>query len=645
MWTRASRLLIVVMLAASATSAFARSPQIEAQRFSLAQQNQQQQTANPKTEPSVPSQSDTKKISDASPRQYSQGNRALPDAFSPYMQLSIPLPRLSNTDRMGELVKDGKLNLSLQDAVELALEDSTDVAVARYNPWLAEATLLKARSSSAAANVASFDPLYTLVSGATTSNAPVSNPISTGAGTGVSLLSSHTFTTTSTYTQGFASGTNLQIVQSNTRSSGNGANTFNPLVSSSVNIALQQNLLYGFGHLPNERFILVAKNTVLLNDLAFKQQVLSTVTQVETDYWELVYARQFEKIQTDALRSAQKLLDDFQKLLNIGTIAVSDVKSAEANVAAVKLALVQARTQVLLNQLVLLGAISKDMRIPGLTDLEIIPLDQTYVPPSTENLPLTDAISEALVNRPDYQQFLVSLNTDKINVRATRNELLPNLSVQGNYGWNGLGGDQVLPGAVVPNTFSANLNEPIVDANGTPAQSFAPIVATLPPTTSNAGIGTALNQIFSGQFPIYGAQTNFNVTLRNRSAQADSIAALTTANQDATKTQQELNTIATDVHNTQLVLSMARETLAAAQVTLDIQKKALDATTKEFYFGTPNVTELSIVQQQQFLIQDESLELRLEVNLIEARIQFDRAMGRTLAVNNIEVQTGRGLRR
>lgn len=638
--------LMLVITIAPVAPVYAQQQTQTGQMATGQQQNSQSQAAPPANQNPTgtqlgppPPPPGPKKESDQGQSEYVNGKRAFPNILAPYTQLHVPMPNLTNTSRLQDLIKDGKLVISLQDAIALALENNMDIAVARYTPWLAEAAWLKQKPFSAVGNVQSFDPLYQLITGVTTSNSPVANPFLTGAGAGVQALSSHQFIANSTYLEGFPTGTNLIVTQSNTRSASNGANTFNPSVTSTLNVTVQQNLLRGLGIVPNKRNILVAKNTKLSSDYAFKQQILTTVTTVSQNYWELVFARQFVGVEQKVLEAANRLLSDDQKQVQIGTLAPLDVTSAEANVASANQGLIQAQTAVLQDQVILLAAITKNPLSPELANIEIVPTDNTYLPPVTENLPLADAVKEALTNRPDYQESLINLKSDDINIQATKNELLPSLLLQGNYGWTGLGGQRIIAGGVVPNTFVADLNEPIVSSTGTPIGGFVPVAVTLPATVNNTGVGTAFSQIFHGQFPNYGAQINFQLPIRNRSAQADSISALLTQRLDLTKLQQQQNVIAVDVSNTQITLQQARATLSAAQATVRFQQQALDATTKELQYGT--ATPLAVVQQQQTLATFESQEVRAEINLVEAKVQFDRAMGRTFSVNNIEVQSAK----
>ena len=66
--------------------------------------------------------------------------------FGPYTPTDVPLPRLSNTPKIDQLLRDGKLYLSLSDAVTLALENNYDIAIARINLDIADTDILRTRA-------------------------------------------------------------------------------------------------------------------------------------------------------------------------------------------------------------------------------------------------------------------------------------------------------------------------------------------------------------------------------------------------------------------------------------------------------------------------------------------------------------------
>jgi len=141
--------------------------------------------------------------------------------------------------------------------------------------------------------------------------------------------------------------------------------------------------------------------------------------------------------------------------------------------------------------------------------------------------------------------------------------------------------------------------------------------------------------MFTGVYPEYNAQISLTIPIRNRQAQADNVTALLTSRQDETRYRQILNNVAIDVHNAQIVLEQARVTVAAAAKTRDLDQQTLNAEQKKLQLGAS--TLFNVVTIQNTLAAAASAEVRARVNLAEAKVNFDRAMGRTFEVNNITI--------
>ncbi len=315
----------------------------------------QEPAQNPPPQPPVSAAPATAAITPVSlglaKHHFDRAPRAFPNLINPYKPIRIEEPVLTNSPRADQLIHDGKLEISLQDAVELALENNLDIAVQRYNPWFADAGILKANAggfggvvpgaafggSTANNPLLNFDPLITSTISLDDRKVPVNNPLTSGTGTGVSSLASlalHTSTYNFQYSQSFQTGTNFFTTWDNTRSSSSSpANLFNPSVQSSIFVGLQQQLLNGFGRSVNTRNIRIAKNNRKIADWAFTQQAITTVTNTITAYWELVFARENVKVQQQAVTVAQKLYNDNKKQLEIGTMAPLDVTRAESELA------------------------------------------------------------------------------------------------------------------------------------------------------------------------------------------------------------------------------------------------------------------------------------------------------------------------
>src|SRR5256884_712894 len=264
---------------------------------------------------------------------YTRAPKPFPNLFAPYSPIKIANPVLTNSPRIDQLIHDGKLELSMQEAVELALENSMDIVVQRYNPWFADTGVLKAKAggfggtttgavfggSSANNPLLNFDPVVTTVLTLDDRKSPVNNPLTSGTGTGLSGLARlplHTSTFNTQVAQGFQTGTTFFTAWDNTRSSStSAANLFNPSVQSSIFVGFQQQLLNGFGRSVNTRNIRIAKNNRKIADWAFTQQAITTVTNTITAYWELVFARENVRVQEQAVTVAQKLYNDNKKQL------------------------------------------------------------------------------------------------------------------------------------------------------------------------------------------------------------------------------------------------------------------------------------------------------------------------------------------
>jgi outer membrane protein TolC len=593
-----------------------------------------------------------KSVSDKVPGEhdYEFGKRWFPRIWDPYTPMHVPMPNLSNTPKLDQLIKDGKLYVSVQDAIALALENNMDIAVQRYNPWIAETAIMRDRAASAnplGPNF-SYDPSYTLSASIQNSSTPIANPLLSGTGTGVTgtgllSLASHTAQINNTYAQGFDTGTSFQIFQDNTKlSQSPTASAFNPYIESTLGIGVTQYLLRGFGREVNDRYILIAKNSKVVSDYAFKYSVLTDITTVENDYWEVVFARRNVDVAQSTVTYAQRLLRDNKKQLEIGTMSPLDVTNAEANAASANTLLIQDQTILLQDEATLLSVITKNPIAPNLLGVEIIPTDNTFIPEETESAPLDQLAKEALANRPDYQELLIGLKSDQINIHGANNELLPLLSISGQVSWTGLAGNLSVPGATVPNTYAADLAEPIVNANGVPVPGqFISIPVNLASTTTSTGLTNALDALVTNQFPTYGAQVNLTLPIRNRAAQADAALAVLTQRQDLTRLQQTQNTIIIGIRNAQIALEQARASLTAAQAAYVLAQQSEAAEEKKLQFGTSS-SEL-VVQQQELLAAAAGTDVRDEVNLVEAKVNFDAAMARTFTVNNVDVISAKNI--
>lgn len=587
---------------------------------------------------------------------YTKGKRTFPNIFAPYSEQSIPRPSLVNSPKIYDLLQSGKLQLSLQDAISLALENDLDIAVAEYTPWIDQTQLLNAEGGGTplgqfvigGGGGGTFDPVLFASTGINDSLIAVNNALQSGVGLGTAsffTLQNHSTTFNLGYSQELHTGTTFSITLDNTRSSSTSPqNFFNPAVSSSLSLTVQQPLLRGFGRLPNIRFILEARNTTQVGKLQFEEQVINSISQVANQYWALVADRQAVDVANQTLGVSQKLYQDDERQLQIGTLAHLDVVTAESEIASNQQALITAQTNELQQEAVVLNLITKDPTDSRLQGVEIIPTTPLEENAQIPDVKLPDAINEAWTNRPELKVDQLTLTNFGIEVKATRNSLLPQLNLSATYSSTGLGGASA--GAFLPNgSLSPDTSEPVVDANGNPVLSPGglPTFIGFPNGTTGpsvpGGIGTTYSDIFHNKFPSYSATLQFTMPLRNRSAQAAAAEAQLSERQEQTTLQRDKNTIVVGVRQALTAVQQDAALVAADVKATQLAQETYDDEVKKFDLGAS--TTYNVVLQSRDLNAAKLNELTAKTNLAIALVNFQQALGRTLSTNNITIADNR----
>jgi len=612
--------------------------------------------------------------------QYSKPRSAFPNVIAPYTARTIPAPNVTNTPRLNQLLRDGKLQLSMNDAITLALENNLDIAISRYNLSIADTDLLRSKAGASilgvntgvvqgtpGGGVGGFGGATSATgggAGGTTGGsggagggtlgivsstlglgAPVTSydPILTGlvqfdrfnqvassAFTGVPILNQNTTTANFLYNQGFASGTALSVGFNNNRITTNSPfTTLSPALNSNFRATLTQHLLQGFGFLPNRRFIIIAKNNRELTDVSFRLQIITTVDQIENIYWDLVNAYENVKVQQDALALANKTLSDNRKQVEIGTLAPIEIVRAQSQVATNQQALTVAQTNLELQQLLMKNALSRTLEDPTLVDAEVIPTDTVLLPASEPVVPTQDLVNDAINHRPELAQSRIDLNSREVSMKAVKNALLPSIDLFAYYGGSGLGGAQN------PANLCAN-QSPELQQFGCagPPQNFIPIA----PTTS---YNSTLNQLVNSTAPDKGVGVNLSIPIRNRTAQANQIRSQLEYRQAQMRLQQVENEVRIEVRNAQFALQQNRASVDAAQAAVALAVQSLDAEQKKYALGASTTT--LVLQQQSALTQARSNLVSALTTYEKGRVELDRATGQLLDRNNIDLsdaQTG-----
>jgi outer membrane protein len=587
-------------------------------------------------------------------REYAKPQSHFPNPLGPYMARHVAPPNLANTPRIDQLMRDGKLYISMNDAVALALENNLDIAIARYNLNIADTDVWRAKAGASTLGVNNGVVQNTPGSGVGGLGSQVgsgqggTSVASGGAGAGSGGIVISTFgsgplvasfdpvitgtlqddhlklvcttpfcgnvqntgTANFAYNQGFEWGTNLSVGFNNTRqTSNNPYNILSPALNSGFQFKLTQHLFQGFGFAPNTRFIQIAKNNREISDVAFRLQITTTVDQIENMYWDLVYAYENVRVQNEQLVFAQKTLSDTKKQVEIGTLAPIEVVRAQSTVASDQQTLTVAQTNLQLQQLLMKNALSRTLVDPVLADADVIPTSTMELPPQELVSPTQDLVNDALSHRPELAEQRINLTNTDISNKAIRNALRPTVDLFAYYGGSGLGGNLSPSFVCSPSNFQQN-------------PTFCDGQSETFPSVSYNG---TLNQLVNSTAPDKGAGITVNIPLRNRAAQATQVRSEFEYRQAQLRLQQVENQVRIEVRNAQFGVQQNRASVASAQAAVDLARQSLDAEQKKYALGASTST---------LVLQNEAAMTQAEVTLVSAKalyekaeVELDRAVG------------------
>jgi outer membrane protein TolC len=587
--------------------------------------------------------------------------------FNIYKPREIGPANLSDSQRLEEMIRDGKLYLSLADALAIALENNLDIAVSRYGPLEADTDILRARAGQNLSGVqtqistlstqssaqggggqqqgapgqatgiftGAGDAAQSVSSGGETgaassffgtqvtaldpvvsssmfwtrqSNPQISNFV-TGTNTLIQDFGSYQFN----FSKGFTTGTTVNLGFTNFNQSNNNLrNNLNPTISSELNLSVRQRLTQGFGRAVNERQIRVANNNREVQDLQFKEQVITTVSRIQNLYWDLVSFLQEAEARRSDLALAEQLVRDNEKKVELGLLARVEVTRAKGEAVNFRRQLILAENTVKQQQDILKNALTKYGPTGAtLALVEIVPTDRIVIPEVEPIQPLQDLVSMALQSRPTLAQQRINLSNSDINLKGIRNAMLPTVDVVGFATNNGLAG---------------TLNPDLIGSPDVPP----------PDSYFVGGFGNAVGQIFRRNFPDYGMMLQLNIPLKNRQAQADMTRELLRRRKQDIQIRQSENAMKLEVKRAVTNLEQARETYEAAVEGRMLQEEMVDSERKRFDLGSSTIFQ--IVQAQRDLATARTAEINAMRSYVGTRVELDRVTGQTLAKNNISVE-------
>jgi len=576
-----------------------------------------------------------------------------PVVVRPYKAAVVPPVRLKNSDRLRRLIRAGKLYLTVQDALALAIENNLDLEVDRYGPIAAEWQLERQQAGGPLRGVTNGN---SLINQATSGQGIAGSQVSaglvggTGGGGGASagaavvsqigpitpnldpVLQNATFFAHTTAPQantiqsqtpalvdtrhvyntfvqeGLLTGGFVQVSANESYLKENTPTDYlNPSVAPVVQVFIRQNFLQGFGVGVNSRFIRVAEKSVGLAQETFRSQLLNLVANVLNLYWDLASGNEDVRARERSLAVAQKFYDDSKKQIELSALARVDIYRARAELTTRQQEFAIAQSTVRQQENLLKNALSRNgLEDPLIDQAEVVPLDHIEVPKEDELPPLRELVARALAKRPDVELDKLNQENAEISALGTRSGILPILQGTGVLSESGLSG------TAVP------------QADGTTADPYYV-----------GGLGNALGQVFRNNFPNRRASVLFAANFHNRTAQGDYGIDQLQLRQNELVTRRSLNQLVVDISNQVIALRQARARYSAAVDTRVLDEQLLEKEQRKFSLGASTINDLVVVQRS--LAAAREAEVAALASYSHARVALDQVMGETLEKNNVSV--------
>jgi outer membrane protein TolC len=496
------------------------------------------------------------------------------------------------------MVQQGALPLSVSDVIRLMLGSNLDVTMNRFSP-IANQYLLETFFRP-------FEPTLDISAQVIRSTTPPVSQLQVGQGAVPFSQLIHRYSIG--YGQTLQSGTGLGVTFNVNRNSSNSLfSTFNPSYSSTITYSITQPLLRNYGRDINTRLIRVGRNNKNLSEIDFEMQTIDLVTAAQQLYWDLVYQREDIKVHKQSLDLAEKTLSDNKRQVEIGTMARIEVVQAESEVAQRQEQMVTTsyaadQTQDRVKRLI------TNLGDPALVVAQLAPVDPPRKPGPSDTMTIEDAIKYALESRPEMRAVALQLQNSDVELQYSKNQLLPNLAVGGSYTQNGVGGVQTNRSAL------GGVETSII----------------------RGGLADALQQLFGYNYTGYAAGFSLSIPLSNKAAKAEYSKALTDKQAIQARRARLAQQIALEVRNSHSQVEMNRARIAAAEKSLELAKMQLEAEQKKFQLGTSQLR--FVLQEQRNVTAAQTSDIQALVSYAKSLVEYDRAVGRTLRKNNIEIE-------
>jgi HAE1 family hydrophobic/amphiphilic exporter-1 len=523
----------------------------------------------------------------------------LPDEVPPVApNFQAPVRPLPTAARVGVDVTN-QLPISLQDAIRLALENNNDIETSRKNVEIAEFNLKAADGV--------YDPNFFSENFYERRTTPTASLIG-GAVNGAVTLSTLSGNFGVSGFSRFAGGSYSVSFSSSRTNTSNLNATLNPQFPTALTFTYTQPMLRGRRFDNQRRTIEIARKNLSLSDEQFRQRAIEVISQVEQAYWDLVFALRNLQVQIEAVRQARTQLESNQRLVEKGVLAPIDIVAANAQITTFEQNVYTAQESVTQaeNRLKTLMLPDRQNEIWSRALVPVSPIE-LEVP----RIPLEQAVNTALANRQEIAQLKTAAEINQINERFYRDQIKPQIDLIGSYTSSGLAGS----------TTAASINPTTGESR-------------VPPNLIG-GYFNSLGNLLTQDYPTFRIGLTITLPFGNRTAKANLGRTLAEGSQIATQKAQLEQIIEADVRNALQSLRSAEARLQAAAAARESAEQLYESEQRQFRAGTTTV--FLVFQRQNELIAARGRELQAQTDLNKAISNFQRAVGSTLAANDVEI--------
>lgn len=491
--------------------------------------------------------------------------------------------------------KEKTLSLSLEDCILKAMENNLGVAIEVLNPELADISVSKAqekfipslsfsldRRDTNSASYSFLDASEEVSTVTDNYSAQISQLIPTGGSFSIILDGYKTDTTRS-------------------------FQTINPRYGTTLAFNFTQPLLKNFGFKVNRREIIIARNNQDISESQLKRVLQETIYSVEEAYWNLVHSIENLKVRQQSLKLAQDLLEKNRRAVEVGTLAPIEILSAQSAVATREADILQAEAVLKDSEDRLKTIINLAAGEEGAELATIIPLDKPAY--EKKEVTLEEALQNAMESRPDLNATRIDLKNKELNLSYSRNQLLPNLSLNASYWSPGITGDQIL--YLNDNAFSGV------------------IIGTIQGDPSDA-----LKDAFNFKYNNWSAAITLDIPLNTLLSRADYAQARVNLDQAMLRLKNQEQQLFLEIKNAVRAVQTDYKRVQAYKVARELAEKTLEAEEEKLKVGI--TTPFFVLQYQTDLATAQTNELKAMVDYNLSLARLNRAMGVSLKVKNIK---------